>query len=84
MKQLLKNLKEIFTIAFCLYLLWFSQSETTYPKITGYVSVMHPIVTLNKDHTTTNFDGYYQVVFPVGINVWKSSRIGFSIELAPV
>ena len=84
MKQLLKNLKEIFTIAFLLVsLMVFSQSETTYPKITGYVSVMHPIVTVNKDHTTTNFDGYYQVVFPVGINIWKSSRIGFSIELAP-
>ncbi|MCH5689948.1 hypothetical protein LWM68_40415 [Niabella sp. W65] len=23
------------------------------------------------------------MLFPFGINIWKSSRIGFSIELAP-
>lgn len=61
----------------------FSQPTETYPKITGYASIMHPIVSINKDHTTTNFDGYYQVIFPFGINVWKSKKIGFSIELAP-
>lgn len=61
----------------------FSQNQQQYPRITGYASVMHPIVTINKDHTTVNFDDYYQVLFPFGINIWKSSRIGFSIEIAP-
>ncbi|MDA3616215.1 hypothetical protein [Polluticaenibacter yanchengensis] len=61
----------------------FAQPTETYPKITGYASIMHPIVIVNKDHTTTNFDRYYQVVFPFGINIWKSKKIGFSIELAP-
>lgn len=61
----------------------FSQQKETYPKITGYASIMHPIIVINKDHTTTNFDGYYQVLFPFGINIWKSKKIAFSIELAP-
>ena len=61
----------------------FSQTTATPPAITGYASIMHPIILINKDHTTTNFDGYYQVVFPFGINIWKSKKIGFSIELAP-
>ena len=38
----------------------FSQNQQQYPRITGYASVMHPIVTINKDHTTVNFDDYYQ------------------------
>ncbi len=61
----------------------FSQAVETFPKITGYASILHPVVVINKEHTTTNFDGYYQVVFPFGINIWKSKKIGFSIELAP-
>ena len=61
----------------------YSQAVETFPKITGYASILHPVVVINKDHTTTNFDGYYQVIFPFGINIWKSKKIGFSIELAP-
>ncbi|MGE9314373.1 hypothetical protein ACLOAU_22140 [Niabella sp. CJ426] len=67
-------------------LIWqpaYSQAVETFPKITGYASIMHPIVVINKEHTSTNFDGYYQVFFPFGINIWKSKKIGFSIELAP-
>jgi len=84
MKQLLKNLKKIFTIAFLLVsLMVFSQSETTYPKITGPYDYLYNTGYRIDQMRGLLFDGYYQVVFPVGINIWKSSRIGFSIELAP-
>lgn len=58
-------------------------SQTTYPKITGYFSVMHPIVTLSSEETAVNFRDYYAVNFPTGINIWKSPKIGFSFEIAP-
>ena len=58
-------------------------SQTTYPKITGYFSVMHPIVTLSSEETAVNFRDYYSVNFPTGINIWKSAKIGFSFEIAP-
>lgn len=84
MKQLPKKTNSIFLCILTLISLQaFSQQNISYPKITGYASIMHPIVTINKDHTITNFDGYYQILVPFGINIWKSSQIGFSIELAP-
>ncbi|HEX8018084.1 MAG TPA: hypothetical protein VF465_22870 [Flavobacterium sp.] len=58
-------------------------SQTTYPKINGYVGIMHPIVTFSNEETTTNFDGHYVVAFPMGINLWKTSKIGFSFEIVP-
>ena len=58
-------------------------SQTTYPKITGYFSVMHPIVTFSSEETAVNFRDYYLVNFPTGINIWKSAKIGFSFEIAP-
>ncbi|MBQ0909416.1 hypothetical protein KBJ98_11935 [Flavobacterium sp. F-328] len=57
--------------------------QTTYPKITGYFGVVHPIVTFSEDETTLNFKDYYAVGFPTGINIWKSSKIGFSFEIVP-
>lgn len=61
-----------------------SYSQTTYPKINGYVGIMHPIVTFSENETTTNFDGHYVVAFPMGINLWKTSKVGFSFEIVPV
>lgn len=58
-------------------------SQTSYPKITGYFSVMHPMVTLSNEKTIVNFRDYYAVNFPTGINIWKSAKIGFSFEIAP-
>jgi len=60
-----------------------SFSQTTYPKITGYFGILHPIVTVNKDVTTVNFKDYYAVGFPTGINIWKNEKIGFSFEVVP-
>lgn len=58
-------------------------SQAAYPKITGYFSVMHPIVTFSEKETAVNFRDYYSVNFPTGINIWKSAKIGFSFEIAP-
>ncbi|KAF2337131.1 hypothetical protein [Flavobacterium daemonense] len=58
-------------------------SQTTYPKITGYFGIMHPIVTFSSDETSVNFRDYYAVGFPTGINIWKNEKIGFSFEMVP-
>lgn len=73
-----------FAILFALLVLNTSVfSQTTYPKITGYFGVIHPIVTFSSAETTLNFRDYYAVGFPTGINIWKSSKIGFSFEIVP-
>lgn len=58
-------------------------SQTTYPKITAYVGVVHPILSFSQDEPTLNFRDYYSVGFPTGINIWKNSKIGFSFEIVP-
>ncbi len=71
----------IFSGSFC-----FSQtqhSENVYPKTVGYASFVHPIVTFNKNGSTFNFSNSYIVGFPMGINILKSDKIGFSFELTP-
>lgn len=60
-----------------------SPPAQTYPRITGYISINHPLVTFSSDGTNTNFDGSYTVGVPTGINLWKSSKIGFSMEITP-
>jgi hypothetical protein len=60
-----------------------AQSPPVYPRIAGYVGILHPIVTFTRDHTTTNFDGFYIAGLPTGINIWKNQRIGFSAEFVP-
>ncbi|RVT96492.1 hypothetical protein EOD41_20205 [Mucilaginibacter limnophilus] len=54
-----------------------------YPKVTGYVGILHPIVTFSNTGTETNFNNYYVVGMPTGINIWKNKTIGFSMEFVP-
>ncbi|MGE7775956.1 hypothetical protein ACQKLP_14605 [Chitinophaga sp. NPDC101104] len=54
-----------------------------YPKVTGYVGLLHPIVTFGSDKPHYNFDGGYTAGLPTGINLWKSQQIGFSMEFVP-
>jgi hypothetical protein len=75
-------LKRFFILAFFALSTSF-YAQTTYPKITGYFGIMHPIVTISNEQTTLNFRDYYAVGFPTGINIWKSSKIGFSFEIVP-
>jgi hypothetical protein len=60
-----------------------SATPQTYPNITGYVGIMHPLITFSSAGTETNFSHYYAVGMPIGINLWKSSHIGFSAEFVP-
>jgi hypothetical protein len=54
-----------------------------YPKTIGYVSFIHPIVSFDKNGSSFNFSNSYTVGFPIGINLLKSDKIGFSLEIAP-
>lgn len=55
----------------------------TYPKVTGYFSLLHPIGTWNKDGFHDNFSDVYTIVFPFGMNIIKSDKFGISFEIAP-
>lgn len=59
------------------------QLKTDYPKVTGYISVVHPIVAVYENETTYNFNNDYTVGFPVGVNILKSDKLGFSFEITP-
>lgn len=61
----------------------FAQTNQIYPRIAGYIGVVHPIVTFSSDGTHTNFKDSYTVGMPIGINIWKSAKIGFSSEIVP-
>ncbi|GAB3942236.1 hypothetical protein GCM10028805_06540 [Spirosoma harenae] len=55
-----------------------------YPRMVGYLGVLHPLVTWNDTGTETNFNSYYAVGFPIGLNLWKTKQIGFSVEVVPL
>ncbi|MEJ5961418.1 hypothetical protein [Pedobacter immunditicola] len=57
--------------------------QPIYPKIAGYIGIIHPIITFNSAGSHTNFKDSYIVGMPIGINIWKSSKIGFSSEIVP-
>jgi hypothetical protein len=48
-----------------------------------YQGVLHPIITFSQDAPVVNFKTYYQVGFPVGVNVWKTAKLGYSLEIVP-
>jgi hypothetical protein len=54
-----------------------------YPRAVGYLSFIVPVVTIDKDATTWNFNGTTKIGFPVGVNVLYSDRFGFSYEFTP-
>lgn len=71
-------------------LLWGTEqkvsAQTTpavYPKMAGYMGILHPIVTFSSEGTTPNFRDAYVVGFPTGLNLWKNNKIGFSVEIVP-
>ena len=55
----------------------------SYPKVVGYLSFILPVVTIDKNSTTTNFTSATSIGFPVGLNVLYSDRFGFSYEITP-
>ena len=58
-----------------------------YPKVVGYLSFILPLIKINKDETTNDFENFknnFAIGFPVGINILYSEKFGFSFELTPV
>ena len=54
-----------------------------YPRTVLYQGILHPIVTFSQDAPVVNFKTFYQVGFPVGVNVWKTAKLGYSLEIVP-
>ncbi|WP_375447821.1 hypothetical protein [uncultured Fibrella sp.] len=54
-----------------------------YPRTVLYQGILHPIVTFSQDAPVVNFKTFYQVGFPVGVNIWKTAKIGYSLEIVP-
>ena len=76
MKKLLFPLL-IFPLVFC-------KAQTGFPKLTGHFGILHPLLTFSDGSTSFNFNNSYTVGFPVGINFWKTDKIGFSLEIVPL
>ncbi|MVM37812.1 hypothetical protein GO730_09775 [Spirosoma sp. HMF3257] len=55
----------------------------TYPRMAGYLGVLHPLITVDEKGSETNFSQYYAVGFPIGLNLWKTKKLGFSVEVVP-
>jgi hypothetical protein len=80
--------KKIILVFLLLLLIKFSYSqsknfENSYPRVLGYICVLEPIVNWDLNGFTLNFENVYTVGFPIGINILKSDKIGFSFELTP-
>ena len=58
-------------------------SQTNSTKVITFMAVVHPLITFNKNETVINFKDFYTVGFPAAINVWRNTKIGFSLEVIP-
>ncbi len=56
----------------------------TYPRLAGFAGLAHPVITFSKEGTSVNFKDFYTVAIPSGIHIWKSPKIGFSLEVTPM
>jgi len=54
-----------------------------YPRTVLYQGILHPIVTVSQDAPVVNFRNFYQVGFPVGVTIWKTAKLGYSLEIVP-
>ncbi len=54
-----------------------------YPRTVLYQGIIHPIVTFSQDAPAFNFKSYYVVGFPIGVNLWKTPKLGYSLEIVP-
>lgn len=59
------------------------KKEPSFPEIKGYVGLVHPLYTWSSEGNHANFDDYYVVGNPWGINIWKSKKVGISLEFTP-
>lgn len=55
----------------------------TYPRAVAYLSLILPIIKLNRSQTTYDFTTATTIGFPVGVNILYSDSFGFSYEVTP-
>jgi hypothetical protein len=74
-----------FTLTFLLITVFqISCAQTAiYPKVTGYFSILQPLITYTNGGFTGNFGNVYVIGFPFGVNLLKSDSFGISFEVAP-
>lgn len=82
-KLSLKTTLTIFIAASSVKFAIAQNAQQSYPKVAGYVGILHPLVTFNSKGTDVNFKHYYTGGLPIGINIWKSAHVGFSMEFVP-
>jgi hypothetical protein len=61
-------------------------ATVVYPKVVGYMSFVLPLIKINKDETTNDFENFknnFAIGFPVGVNILYSEKFGFSFEISP-
>ncbi|HEV7622241.1 MAG TPA: hypothetical protein VGO09_10920 [Flavisolibacter sp.] len=79
-----KTFSFILAIAISVPMSAFTQTTSVvYPRIVGYIGILHPLVSFSKGTTTSNFNGSYTVGMPTGVNIWKTPKLGFSLEVVP-
>jgi len=57
------------------------KAQTT--RVAGYAGIVHPIVAFDSNGSHFNFKNSYTVGMPLGINLWKGDKVGFSLEMVP-
>lgn len=60
-----------------------TMGQEQFPKIAGHMGIAHSIITVSDGITTGNFGNSYTVGFPVALNIWKTEKVGFSLEVIP-
>ena len=64
----------------------FSQNNqpNKYPTISGYIGTVIPVLSINKNETSTNFTSEFLLGIPIGININKSESLSYTTEITPV
>lgn len=78
------RIKQSLLVSFLVFSVVANSQTATSPKITTYFSVYHTIATYSQNTPTYIFGtSNYTVGFPIGINVYKNPKVGFSFEFTP-
>ena len=75
--------RKIVLLIICIFIITNAKAQSNFTKITGYIGILHPVVTVNSEETVVNFRNNYTVGFPFGINFWKTNTKAFALEIIP-
>ena len=65
--------QKILFLIICTLVITSSNAQSNFTKITGYIGILHPLVTISSEGTVVNFKNNYTVGIPFGINFWKTN-----------